>query len=97
MGGSAVGVVDDTPQIMFEDTMRGKGDGPTVGVILCTAKDETVVKYSVLKENKRLFASRYRLFLPTEDQLRAEVERERALVVREHRAQYGRENGHAST
>lgn len=73
---------------MFEDTMRGDEDNPTVGVILCTSKDETVVKYSVLNENKRLFASRYRLFLPTEEQLRTEVEREREMVVREHQVRY---------
>ena len=64
---------------------------PTVGIILCTEKDHTVVKYSVLNENRQLFASKYMLYLPTEETLRQELERERALVVRERQAQYVKE------
>lgn len=79
---------------LYEDTIKGPDDNPTVGIILCTEKDETVVKYSVLKENKRLFASKYRLYLPSEEELRAEIEREREMVVREAEAVYssGRRN-----
>ena len=73
---------------LFEDTAKGADDNPTVGIILCTEKDHTVVKYSVLNENKQLFASKYMLYLPTEEALREELERERALVVREQSAQY---------
>ena len=73
---------------VFEDTVKGKDDNPTVGVILCTDKDHTVVKYSVLKRSRQLFASKYRLYLPTEGELRIEIERERALAVREQRAMY---------
>ena len=73
---------------LFEDTMKGADDNPTVGIILCTEKDHTVVKYSVLNENRQLFASKYMLYLPTEEALRQELERERALVVRERQAQY---------
>ena len=62
---------------LFENRVRGEGDNPTIGLILCTEKDETIVRYSVLKENRRLFASKYRLMLPTEDELRRELERER--------------------
>ena len=58
-------------------------DNPTVGIILCTEKDQTVVKYSVLNESSQLFASKYRLYLPSEEELRVEVEREREMVVRE--------------
>lgn len=54
---------------MFDDLKRGEDDNPTIGIILCTEKDETIVKYSVLKENKRLFASKYKTVLPTEDEL----------------------------
>ena len=46
-------------------------------------KDQTVVKYSVLNDSQQLFASRYRLYLPSEEELRVEVERERKFVVRE--------------
>jgi predicted nuclease of restriction endonuclease-like (RecB) superfamily len=73
---------------LVEDTVKGKDDNPTVGVILCTDKDHTVVKYSVLNESHQLFASKYRLYLPTEEELRIEIERERALAVREQRAMY---------
>lgn len=76
---------------LFEDTIKGADDNPTVGIILCTEKDHTVVKYSVLNENRQLFASKYMLYLPTEEALREELERERALVVREQRAQYVKE------
>ncbi len=54
---------------MYNDLKKGKDDSPTIGIILCTEKDETMVKYSVMAENKKLFASRYRLYLPTEEEL----------------------------
>ncbi|MBM4331126.1 MAG: DUF1016 domain-containing protein [Deltaproteobacteria bacterium] len=50
---------------MFDDLKRVEGDNPTIGIILCTSKDETVVHYSVLNESKHLFASKYMLYLPT--------------------------------
>jgi predicted nuclease of restriction endonuclease-like (RecB) superfamily len=68
---------------LYEDTIKGADDNPTVGIILCTAKDQTVVKYSVLNDSRQLFASKYRLYLPSEEELRAEIEREREMVVRE--------------
>lgn len=74
---------------LYEDQRKNPGDNPTIGLILCTDKDETVVKYSVLNESSQLFASQYRLVLPTEDELRREIERERDLVVREQAVQYG--------
>lgn len=73
---------------LFEDTVKGSDDNPTVGLILCTDKDHTVVKYSVLNESRQLFASKYSLYLPTEEELRIEIERERALAVRERHAMY---------
>jgi predicted nuclease of restriction endonuclease-like (RecB) superfamily len=73
---------------LFEDTVKGSDDNPTVGLILCTDKDHTVVKYSVLNESRQLFASKYSLYLPTEEELRIEIERERAVAVREQRAMY---------
>ena len=65
---------------MFDDLKRVEGDNPTIGIILCTSKDETVVHYSVLNESKHLFASKYMLYLPTEEELRRELERERRLI-----------------
>ncbi|MBI2336845.1 MAG: DUF1016 domain-containing protein [Deltaproteobacteria bacterium] len=69
----------------FEDKMRGKGDNPTIGIVLCSEKNETIVKYSMLKGSKRLFASKYKLHLPTEAELKKELEHERELIEREKR------------
>ena len=60
----------------FEDNLRSATDNPTIGIILCSEKNETIVKYSVLKESKQLFASKYKLYLPTEAEFKKEVERE---------------------
>ena len=68
---------------LYEDTMTGKDDNPTVGIILCTEKDHTVVKYSVLNESRQLFASKYQLYLPTEEELAREIEREKAQLKQE--------------
>lgn len=65
---------------MFDDLKRGEDDNPTIGIILCDSKDETVVKYSVIKENQQLFASKYQRILPTEEELIAEIEREKRLL-----------------
>jgi len=65
---------------MFDDLKRGNDDNPTIGIILCNSKDETLVKYSVLKENEQLFASKYQQILPTEEELAAEIEREKWLI-----------------
>ena len=65
---------------MFDDLKRGEGDNPTIGIILCADKDETMVQYSVLKGNEQLFASKYRTILPTEEELKTELERERRLI-----------------
>lgn len=61
---------------MYDDLKRNEGDNPTVGILLCEAKDHSVVRYSVLNGSEQLFASRYKLVLPTEEELRAEIERE---------------------
>jgi len=62
---------------LYEDKIRSKDDGPTIGIILCAEKDETIVKYSVLKNSRKLFASKYLLYLPTERELIEEMEREK--------------------
>lgn len=68
---------------LFEDTVKGKDDNPTVGLILCAEKDHTIVKYSVLNENKRLFAAKYKLYLPSEEELIKEIEYEKSLIRRD--------------
>lgn len=61
----------------FEENVKQENDNPTIGLILCTEKDQTIVKYSLLKESKQIFASKYKTYLPTEEELRIELERER--------------------
>jgi predicted nuclease of restriction endonuclease-like (RecB) superfamily len=68
---------------MFDDLEKGKDDNPSVGLILCTEKDRAIVKYSVLNENKQLFASKYMLYLPSEQVLVQELEREKRLIEME--------------
>lgn len=51
----------------YEENVKSETDNATIGIILCSAKNETVVKYSVLKDRKQLFASKYKLYLPTEE------------------------------
>jgi hypothetical protein len=69
---------------MFDDLVATEGDNPSIGLILCTEKNETVAKYSVLKDRKQIFASKYMLYLPTEEELRLEIERERKLIEAAH-------------
>lgn len=61
---------------MFDELKRGAEDNPTLGIILCSDKDEAMVKYSVLKESKQLFASKYKTVLPTEKELTDFIEQE---------------------
>lgn len=60
---------------MFDDLKRREDDNPTIGIIFCTDKDETMVKYSVLHENQQIFASKYMTVLPTIEELQKELER----------------------
>jgi len=59
---------------MFDDLKKGADDNPTIGILMCAEKDETVVKYSVLDDSKQIFASKYLPYLPTEEELRRELE-----------------------
>jgi predicted nuclease of restriction endonuclease-like (RecB) superfamily len=65
---------------IFDERMRGEGDGPTIGLILCSERNEAVARYSLLAEGGQLFASRYQPWLPTESELQAELTRDRALL-----------------
>lgn len=62
---------------MYNDLKKADDDNPTLGMILCTEKDETIVKYSVLAENEKLFASKYRSYLPKEEELKQLIEQDR--------------------
>ena len=65
---------------MFDDLYTAEDDNPTIGLVLCTKKNEAVAKYSVLSERKQIFASKYMLYLPSEEELRLEIEKERELI-----------------
>ncbi len=65
---------------ILDERQRGPEDNPTIGIILCAAKDASVVRYSVLHGNEQLFATRYQLVLPTEDELRRELIREQRFL-----------------
>ena len=62
---------------MYDDLKRLPGDNPTIGLLLCSQKDEAIVKYSVLSDNNNLFASNYLLYLPAEDELKHLIEQDR--------------------
>ncbi|MDR1291576.1 MAG: PDDEXK nuclease domain-containing protein [Planctomycetaceae bacterium] len=65
---------------MYDDLKRSKDDNPTIGLLLCTETDKTIAKYSVLKDNQQLFAAKYMSFLPTEEELAAEIERQKVIL-----------------
>lgn len=64
---------------MYDELKRGEGDNPTIGILLCSDTDADIAKYSILKGNEQLFASKYKLFLPTEEELRAEIETQKSI------------------
>ena len=64
---------------MFDDLEKRIGDNPTIGILLCTETDRTIAKYSVLNDNKQLFANKYLPYLPSEKELEQEIERERRI------------------
>lgn len=66
---------------MFDSLKKGDDDNPTVGIIFCTDKDESIVKYSVLNESEQIFASKYKTVLPTEEELAAELDRNRRFLL----------------
>ena len=59
---------------MYDKMKRSEGDNPTIGIVLCSDTDEDIAKYSILQGNEQLFASKYKLYLPTEEELCAEIE-----------------------
>ena len=64
---------------MYDELKKAPDDNPTIGIVLCSETDEDIAKYSVLKGNEQLFASKYKLYLPTEDELRAEIENQKTI------------------
>jgi predicted nuclease of restriction endonuclease-like (RecB) superfamily len=67
----------------FEEEIKQKEDNPTIGIILCSNKSNAMVKYTMLKDNKNIFASKYTLYLPTEEELTKYIKEQRELLERE--------------
>jgi hypothetical protein len=65
---------------MFDDLEKQEGDNSTIGILLCTETDKTIAKYSVLNESKQLFTAKYMPYLPTEEELIAEIERQKEIL-----------------
>lgn len=70
---------------MYDDLMKADDDNPTIGVLLCTDTDSTVAKYSVLNESQQLFATKYMTYMPTEEELRREIERQKQFFLEHHK------------
>lgn len=66
---------------MFDELKRGADDNPTIGIILCTDKSETMVKYSALQESQQIFASKYKTVLPTEEDLADMIQRKNSRLL----------------
>ena len=71
---------------MYDELKRGQGDNPTIGILLCSETDEDIARYSVLHDNNRLFMSKYLTYLPTKEQLRVEIERQKEIFFMQHPA-----------
>lgn len=69
---------------MYDDLMKQPDDNPTIGVLLCTDTDSTVAKYSVLNESQQIFAAKYMTYMPTEDELRREIEQQKRFFLEHH-------------
>jgi YhcG PDDEXK nuclease domain len=62
---------------MYDDLKKQESDNPTIGILLCTETDKTIARYSVLNQNSQLFATKFLPYLPTEQELIAEIEKQK--------------------
>ena len=69
---------------MYDELKKGKDDNPTIGIVLCADTDEDIARYSVLKGNELLYASKYKLYLPSEEELRREIEKQKEIYQLQH-------------
>jgi hypothetical protein len=71
---------------MYDELKCKEGDNPTLGILLCAETDEDIARYSVLQDNDRLFMSKYLTYLPTKEQLKAEIDRQKEIFYMQHPA-----------
>ena len=69
---------------MYDDMVKGEDDQPTIGVLLCTDTDKTIARYSVLHESDQLYAAKYLPYMPTEEELRREIEQQKQFFLQQH-------------
>ena len=69
---------------MYDERQRSEGDNPTIGLLLCEDTDEDIARYSILHDNAHLFASKYMTYMPTHEQLKAEIERQKTIFLLKH-------------
>jgi len=69
---------------MYDDLVKGKDDNATIGILLCTETDNTIAKYSVLHDSDQLFATKYMAYMPTEEELRREIETQKRFFLEQH-------------
>lgn len=69
---------------MYDDMMKGPDDNPTIGVLLCTDTDSTIARYSVLNDSRQLFAAKYMTYMPTEEELSREIDRQKQFFLEHH-------------
>ena len=65
---------------MFDELVKGQSDNPTLGIVLCSETSEDIARYSILKGSEQLFATKYKLYLPSEEELKAEIEFQKELL-----------------
>ena len=69
---------------MYDDLVKEKDDRPTIGVLLCTDTDNTIARYSVLHESEQIFATKYMAYLPTEEELKQEIEQQKQFLLEQY-------------
>ena len=65
---------------MYDELKKRSDDNPTIGILLCSETDEDIARFSVLKGNEQLFATKYKLYLPTEEELKAEINHQKTML-----------------
>ena len=70
---------------MYDDLVKGADDLPTIGVLLCTDTDNTIARYSVLHESEQIFAAKYMTYMPTEEELRQEIEQQKQFFLEQNK------------
>lgn len=70
---------------MYDELKKNEDDNPTLGIVLCADTDEDIAKYSMLNDSQRLFASKYKLYLPSEEELKKEIEEQKIIFQLQHK------------